>query len=76
MCYEAWEPVFICTTEKLDSSTSLLVEALLKSNKRTQSHDIPLSENILHNDLLHNLLGMYVVAYYNQGPWTVQVNSS
>ena len=31
MCHETWEPVFICTAKMLDSSTGLLVGALLKS---------------------------------------------
>ena len=31
----------------------------------TQSYDIPLSENILHNNLLHDLLGMCVAVHYD-----------
>ena len=61
---------------ELDSSTSLLVEVLLKSKHMIQSCDIPLSENILHDDLLHNLLGMCAAAHCDQGLWTVWVNSS
>ena len=45
--------------KRLDSSTSQLLcwEQFLKLK---QSYDIPLSENILHGDLL----GMYAAAYY------------
>ena len=76
MCDETREPIyFLYHKLELDLSTGLSVEALLKS-KVIRSYDIPLSEVILHDGLLHDLLGMYVAVHCNQSPWTVRVNSS
>ena len=48
--------IYIYHEIELDSSTSLSVGALLKS-KVIQSYDIPLSEIILHGNLLHDYRG-------------------
>ena len=48
--------IYIYRKLELDLSTSLSVGALLKSNA-IQSYDIPLSEIILHGNLLHNHWG-------------------